>query len=99
MKTKIYLLVLLFSFSATLKAQWQQTTGPCGGIVYSFTIDSNNIFISTWGGVFLSTDNGKTWQPRNTGLLSPYIHAVAVHGTTLFAADDLYGVTISTNYG
>ena len=47
--------------------------------VYALAVIGNNLFAGTDGsGVFLSTDNGTSWNPVNTGLNFPYVHALSV---------------------
>jgi hypothetical protein len=48
---------------------WQKTTGPYGGTVFALVINaSRTILAGTSGGVYLSTNNGTSWTPVNTGL-------------------------------
>jgi photosystem II stability/assembly factor-like uncharacterized protein len=49
--------------------------------------------------VFRSTDNGASWTEANNGLTGPYIRALAVSGTSLFAGSDGGGVFHSTDDG
>jgi photosystem II stability/assembly factor-like uncharacterized protein len=57
---------------------------------------SGNLFAGTsGGGVFISTNNGTNWT--QTGL-APYVYALAVSGTNLFAGTPS-GVFLSTNNG
>ncbi len=37
------------------------------------------------GGVFLSTDEGRTWSPSNRGLTHRSINTLAISGVNLFA--------------
>ncbi len=48
---------------------WQATNGPFGGLVKSLAANSTTLFAGTSnGGVFRSTDGGRSWQASNTGL-------------------------------
>jgi hypothetical protein len=38
--------------------------------------------------VFLSTDNGTSWTNVSTGMTNPYVTALAVNGTDLFAGTE-----------
>ena len=49
-------------------------------------------------GVFLSTNNGASWTPVNTGLTNTRIRALVVNGLNLFAGTG-GGVFLSTNNG
>ena len=97
--TLLIFLVLLFEINPVL-AQWVQTNGPYGGIIYSFAVgpSGTNLFAGTFGGVFLSTDNGSSWTAVNTGLMDPFVDALAVSGPNLFAGTG-GGVFLSTNNG
>ncbi len=98
-------LMLLLSFPATpLIAQtdfWQQTNGPLGGSVNSFTINSNaDIFAGTGGGVFRSTDNGDNWSAINTGLTNTRVLALAMNSNgDIFAGTRGGGVFRSSDNG
>jgi uncharacterized protein (TIGR03437 family) len=79
--------------------------------VYSFAAIGANVFAGTnevavtdeagkilSGGVYVTNDDGETWRAVNNGLTDPYVGALAVIGTTLFAATS-DGVFRSTNLG
>jgi len=57
----------------TSKLAWVRTGGPPGGLGYDIRYNFTNPDIwyvtDAYGGVFRSTDNGKTWQPSNQGIL------------------------------
>ena len=97
MKTSVcikVLFVLIFTTSCPILAQWVQTNGPYGGsVVRSFAVLGTNLFAGTFGGVFLSTDNGASWTAVNNGL-PPYtdVNSLAVLGTNLFAGTRGSGV-------
>jgi len=100
--TILFLLVALLTLAAPswLVAQWVQTSLDSED-VRSFAAIGSNLFAGTWeGGVFLSTNNGTSWTPVNTGLTTTNVYALAVNGTNLFAGT--YGdggVYLSTNNG
>jgi hypothetical protein len=73
-------------------AQWVQTNGPYGGFVLSLAISENNIFTGTWDGIFLSTDNGSSWNAVNNGLTDLYVRALAISGNNIFAGTAISGV-------
>ena len=68
----------------------------------SLGINGTNIFASSLSnGIFLSTNNGSTWTPVNTGLTtlgSRYVNSIAFSGTNIFAATEDC-VYLSTNNG
>ncbi len=70
------------------------TTGPTG----------DTVLAGTTAGIFASTDAGATWEPRNSGLTSPYVQALIASPTfakdrTIFAGTLGSGVMRSTNGG
>jgi hypothetical protein len=68
--------------------------------VRALAIQGTNIFAGTQGeGVFLSTNNGSSWDTVNTGLPSHQIYALAVRGTNIYAGTYGFGVFLSTNNG
>ncbi len=53
------------------------------------------------GGVFLSTNNGTSWNAINNGITPPTIRALAISkdGVNLFAGGGYVGIFLSTNNG
>ena len=93
------LVALLFTFSNPIFAQWEQTNDLDGVLVYSLAVSGTNLFAGTYGGVFLSTNNGTSWTQVNTGLTNTNVRSLAVSGTNLFAGTEGGGVFLSTNNG
>ena len=59
-----------------------------------------NSFAGTFmSGVFLSTADGRTWNPVNNGLLYTDVYALATTGDTPFAATCNGGVFRTTDHG
>jgi hypothetical protein len=94
------LLQFLGFYNSVSQAQWVQTTGPYKGIVTCFALSGTNIFAGTYGGVYLSTNNGTSWTQTNYGLptMNSDLLAFAISGTYIFAGT-FYGVFLSTNNG
>src|SRR5262245_49489058 len=103
MKTLVKFLLLMLSFQLCernpLFAQWIQTNGPYGGYVNCFEVSGTNLFVGTYGGVFISTNNGASWTSVNTSLTSLVVTSLAISGTNLFAGTYYGGVYLSTNNG
>jgi len=57
-----------------------------------------HFFAGTDNGVYVSTDEGATWTPRNTGLSSS-ITAILLSNTTLYAGSPNNGVYVSNDLG
>ncbi len=84
----------------TVVAQWARTSGPDGGKILSFLSAGTDLFAGTLGGgVFRSTDGGKSWIELNDGLSDTYVHALAVNGATILAGTENSGVFRSTDRG
>jgi ligand-binding sensor domain-containing protein len=85
-------------------ASWT-STGPEINNILSLAVSpaggsGMNLFAGTLGGgVWLSTDNGNSWNPVNFGLGNRYITALAVIDTNLFAGTDSSGVYFSPSNG
>jgi parallel beta-helix repeat protein len=95
----IWILTILFCRPIESRAQWLQTSGPCGGNVQCFVEKDDCLFAGTYdGGVFLSMDNGQNWTVANTGLTCARILALAVVGSNLFAGSE-EGVFVSADNG
>ena len=98
----LFLVLIFFLLGVTQnsQAQWVQTNGPYGGRVLSFAASGTNLFAATApSGVFLSTNNGKSWSQVNSGLTNTLVLSLAVNGTNLFAGTDFGGIFLSTNNG
>ncbi len=81
------------------------TSGPYGGPVRTIAINPSmpsTIFAGIYdGGVFKSTDGGRTWKAKNAGLNSPYVDAIAIDPamTSTIYAGTSGGLFKSTNDG
>jgi hypothetical protein len=71
---------------------------PTNYDVRAFKVIGTNLFAAA-GGVYLSTNSGTSWTAVDSGLTSPYVSALAVSGTNLFAGTYGGGVFRSTNSG
>src|SRR5215831_2440604 len=85
--------------TTAMMGQWTQTNGPYGGnITALLSVSGGNLFAGTYGGVFLSTNNGQSWTAVNNGLTNQYVYALVVSGGNLFAGT-YGGVFLTTNNG
>jgi photosystem II stability/assembly factor-like uncharacterized protein len=53
--------------------------------VPAVAVAGTNLYAGMWGGVYRSTDNGRSWTRSSSVLKSKSINALAVSGTDLFA--------------
>lgn len=94
-----YVIALLILFTHESSAQWVQYSGPYGGSINALAISGNNIFAGTsYGGVFLSTNNGTSWTAVNSGLTGTLVKSLAISGNNIFAGTDR-GLFLSINNG
>jgi photosystem II stability/assembly factor-like uncharacterized protein len=98
MKKSILISAAFFLLMSFASAQWQQTNGPCGGGIQCLATNDNSIVAGTYGGIFISTDNGVTWNIRNNGLTNTDIRSLAFSGTDIFAGSN-GGMFLSTDNG
>ncbi len=62
------LFALIFAEVMPASAQWVQTNGPYGGVVTCMISNDSILFAGTFmGGVFRSTDEGRSWLAVNDG--------------------------------
>lgn len=81
-----------------IEAQWIQTNGPAGGFTNCFALSESNLFVGTCGGVFLSTNNGESWNEVNNCLTKAPNYTLAESILNL-CAGTASGIFISTNNG
>lgn len=104
MKSLIILIGLIILTSAAVTGQnfeWTHTNGPNGQRVREMVSPSDDsIFAAIYGGVYLSTDNGESWNAVNEGITDINIMAlVQADDGTLFAGSIDGAVFRSTNNG
>src|SRR5689334_2439694 len=89
-KLLVTTLAFFFFFLNTLHVfcQWVWTNGPGGGSVTALIESGTDIFASSYGGVFLSSNNGGNWQPANGGLENRKVAVFAVVGSRVIAGTD-----------
>ncbi len=86
--------------SGQISDTWTLTNQPINGTITCFTVSGSNLFAGTEaGGVFISTNNGTTWNPVNTGLTKYTVRALCANGTNIFAGTWGDGIFLSTNNG
>ena len=85
------LMILIFINNNLLNAQWVQCNFPYSGTVNCLTAGTNGsggtiLFAGTEdGGVFLTTNDGTSWQAVNNGLGSLNVNPIAISGSKIFA--------------
>ena len=82
---------------------WFQTSGPEGGLVTCFATIKKNIFAGTYGGVFVSSDFGESWNTAYNGLDDWHVNCLVANqigqNTSLLLAGTNHGLYYSTNEG
>ncbi len=66
--------------------------------VWSLALSGSNIFAGTQKGIYLSSDNGSSWNQINSGLTSLVVNSIITSGGNIFAGTT-GGVFLSTNNG
>jgi ligand-binding sensor domain-containing protein len=67
--------------------------------VFCFAVNGNDLFAGTDRGVYLSTDNGARWIPKNAGQPASMVASLLVKDSYLFAGFLSSGVYRSTDRG
>lgn len=67
--------------------------------VYVLHTLGGDLFAGTMGGVYRSTDRGESWTDGNSGMKNAAVQALALEGTTLYAATWGGGVFRSSDRG
>ena len=95
----IALFVFTFFFSAEAYCQpfWTQLPTPSGGAINCLHQCGDMIFTGTDGGLFRSSDSGRTWQQMP--LLPVKVTSLASGGANVLLAGGERGVFISSDFG
>lgn len=81
-------------------AHWVSvSSGITNGDARSLLVRGNDLYVGTFGGVFLSTNGGTDWSPMNSGLTVPYVMTMASLDSTLFAGTMTGGAFRCTDKG
>ncbi len=92
---------LIWTTTGTLFSQWVQTSEPSHP-VNCLAVSGTNLLAGTRRGVFLSTNNGTSWQAINNGLGDSAVYSLAVSGSNIVAGtsqDTSYSVSYPKWYG
>lgn len=95
-------LIGLTAFGNNVKAQQYVSTGPYGGAVYSFYRDNARIFLAGTGGIYLSNNEGKSWQEttvRPAIFSCDPLYSVATSGPEVYAGSRQTGIYHSQDAG
>jgi photosystem II stability/assembly factor-like uncharacterized protein len=96
-----YLVLLGFTSISLVFAEWSQTNGPEGGIVYRQIVAGQNCLLASLGNSsFITSDNGEHWRiliKNNSSSL--YIRAKSITSNDFFANDTCGGLFKSSNNG
>jgi photosystem II stability/assembly factor-like uncharacterized protein len=83
---------------------WTTLIGSSNTTVKGFaetpkTGGGTNIFVGTLDGVYISTDDAKSWKTTNSGLIYRNVNAIVATGQNLFVATESGGVFRSSDNG
>ncbi len=84
--------------AVTVQAQWIQSAEPGGGTINFLYNYEGRFFACAAGGLFMSTDNGKSWKQSDAGMKDQYILCMTAAATTYYVGTE-NGVFMSTNSG
>ncbi len=94
-KTIPLVIVLSFLLNISLNAQWIQTNGPYGGAsINCFATNDSIIYVGTFVGFFMSTNNGLNWVKAN----NLKVNDIALKDSIIFLGNGA-GMYISTDSG
>ncbi len=82
-----------------LNAQWEQCNGeykPLIGLVNEITFENNTIYACTNNGIYISTDEGNSWDDENTGLSFLNVYTIHFNSNYRFAGTWGAGIYISS---
>ncbi|MBK7445275.1 MAG: T9SS type A sorting domain-containing protein [Ignavibacteria bacterium] len=97
---KLIITVLFLFFCSILKADWTQTNGVYGGSIKKVFPVNGNIFIGTmYGGVYVSSDNGISFNLRNSGLTDIKINSFTSEGNNVYVMCEDSGIFRTSNNG
>jgi hypothetical protein len=95
----IFAFYFILIFTQYSFSQWIQMSGGMGNsqITNAFSFKDNTIFAGTYGGLFISSNNGNSWTQSN--ISNNAVLSLAISGNNIYAGTNVSGVLISTNNG
>lgn len=97
----LYILVFLcFSFNVNAQSDWKRIYTPSekNKNIHHLAVIGNTIFAGTPDGISRSTDNGETWQSKNTGLAVSSVNHMVVNTKGIYISTPS-GVHFSSDNG
>lgn len=94
------ILIVLMLLPFPLSAQWVQTDGLTGGLVYSIVSTSSVLVASVeYTGIYRSTNDGASWSFSHTGIPVGNVWTLQVDSTNFYAGTSGRGVYRSSDGG
>ncbi|MBI5323701.1 MAG: T9SS type A sorting domain-containing protein [Ignavibacteriae bacterium] len=79
---------------------WNEADIDCEECNYYLAMKDSNIYAGNeWGGLYLSSNYGKTWNYINNGLPGSALLSIAINGDTIYLGTERHGIFKSTNKG
>ncbi len=94
----MFSVLLLVSISNVIYAQWEATSGPPGGAVRCVVTNGSRILAGSAGGVYLSSNNGDTWNLTSLPAYCGVSSSILIIDSTFYVASG-FGVVKSTDWG
>lgn len=100
---RFFILALICSIVVampTVQAQWIQTNGPFGGNVQAIAFWNGSMgFAGLYGGLYRTTDGGRSWTSSSAGITELNINAIGFRGTNAFVGTGGRGLFRSEDSG
>jgi photosystem II stability/assembly factor-like uncharacterized protein len=84
-------------FSTNQGNSWGNCGLSCS--IYSLIVSDATIAAGSVDSIFISSDNGTTWNTVRSGLTNTMVSSIAISGTNYFAAGYEHGIVLSTDKG
>jgi Secretion system C-terminal sorting domain len=88
-----------FYFSTKNDSTYSTDSSFVNAGIVSYALSGQKIYLGTWQGILLSTNNGATWISVDTNLWNGRFSLYAGSGNDIYLTPDIHGLYLSTNNG